>query len=206
MRTTLLFLFGLIWFAMPAMAQKFIELDNPSFEDTPVVSQVPVGWVDCGFPGESPPDVQPGGFHVIKQADDGETYLGMVVRDNGTYEAVSQELNEPLLPGKLYELRLVLARAPTFISLSRTTMEEVNYEEAVILRVWGGSDDCCEEGEILWETAEITHTAWREYFMDFAPEKGPYRYIKLEAFYKPDYSTYYNGNLLLDNCSLVRID
>jgi hypothetical protein len=84
-------------------AQEIIRLTNPSFEDTGH-SRPPTGWKDCGsfmFPGESPPDVQPSGsWHVYKPATDGDTYLGMVVRENDTWEAVSQALSGALQKGK----------------------------------------------------------------------------------------------------------
>jgi hypothetical protein len=74
-----------------------IRLTNPSFEDTPKrggeSDQQISGWYDCGmlyFPQESPPDIHPNGFWGVNvPAHDGKTYLGMVVRDNGTYEGVS---------------------------------------------------------------------------------------------------------------------
>ena len=78
-----------------------IELNNPSFEDFARASKEPRGWYDCGFPGETPPDVQPsGGFEVFKPAYEGRTYLGMVVRDNDTWESVAQRLSRPLQGGQ----------------------------------------------------------------------------------------------------------
>lgn len=97
-----------------------IYLTNPSFEDMPRHSIAPSGWYDCGFPGESPPDVQPNGeFGVTKPANHGATYLGMVVRDNDTWESVSQKLSRPLKRGQCYEFSLDLARSELYISLSR---------------------------------------------------------------------------------------
>lgn len=36
-----------------------ITLKNPSFEDIPKHSRTPHGWFDCGFTGETPPDILP---------------------------------------------------------------------------------------------------------------------------------------------------
>jgi hypothetical protein len=81
-----------------------IRLANPSFEGSPGAGgeavKLPDGWYDCGFPGESPPDVHPkeggGAFQVTKEAFHGKTYLGLVVRDNDTWEMVSQRLSAPV--------------------------------------------------------------------------------------------------------------
>ncbi|MBK8505662.1 MAG: hypothetical protein IPL46_27780 [Saprospiraceae bacterium] len=57
------------------------EFINPSFEDIARASLPPKGWIDCGFPNESPPDVQPSGaWEVYRPAYHGYTYLGMVTR------------------------------------------------------------------------------------------------------------------------------
>jgi hypothetical protein len=58
-----------------------IKLYNPSFEGPPANSSPPVGWDDCGFAGESPPDTQAGDgtiFKVNQKAQAGRTFLGMV--------------------------------------------------------------------------------------------------------------------------------
>ena len=66
-----------------------IKLLNPSFEDIPRNSRAPMGWTNCGFPAETPPDVHPdpmNQFQVGMTPQNGSTYLGMVVRDNDTWE------------------------------------------------------------------------------------------------------------------------
>ena len=72
--------------------QKRIILQNPSFEGPAGQSRPPMGWTNCGAPGESPVDIQPGSFDVNFPPYNGNTYLGMVTRDIGTYEGISQRL------------------------------------------------------------------------------------------------------------------
>ena len=81
-----------------------------------------------GFPGESPPDVQPmifpNGyplFGVGQQAFHGETYLAMVVRDNNTWEKIGQELAWPLKAGESYVWNIALCTSDQFRSASRST-------------------------------------------------------------------------------------
>ena len=93
---TLTFCLSLVAFTVFGQADA-IQLINPSFEDYPRAERVPHGWRDCGFPGESAPDTHPSGaFDVVKYPSDGNTYLGMVVRDNDTWERVSQHLTAPI--------------------------------------------------------------------------------------------------------------
>ena len=57
---------GFSFFSLPGDAQ-VIQLDNPSFEGIPGGGVSPPGWLDCGFPGETPPDTHPSGaFNVYR--------------------------------------------------------------------------------------------------------------------------------------------
>ena len=184
-----------------------IFLVNPSFEDVPRQGKAPRGWQDCGFPAESPPDVQPNDnvgfafFKVTREAYDGGTYLGMVVRDNDTWERVSQRLSTPLEPGKCYEFSLHLCRSELYVSPSRTTMEETNYTTPARLRIWGGSG-YCNQKELLAETSQIINTRWLQYDFRFEPTEQ-HTYIVLEAFYNTPTLFPYNGNVLIDNASAI---
>jgi outer membrane protein OmpA-like peptidoglycan-associated protein len=181
-----------------------IQLQNPSFEDFPRHSKPPRDWYDCGFPGETPPDVQPDPaftFQVSKPAVDGETYLGLVVRDNDTWESVSQRLSAPMEKGKCYEFSIYLAKSPMYVSSSRTTDETANYTTPVKLRVYGGFGNC-DKQYLLGETKVINHDRWLQYNFLFEPI-GNYTYIVLEAFYQTPTLFPYNGNILIDHASAI---
>lgn len=195
-----------IFLAMTVSAQEVIKLTNPSFEDVPGHSRPPVGWRDCGaflFPGESPPDVQPSGsWEVRKPASDGDTYLGMVVRENDTWESVSQQLSGTLKKGKTYTFELYLCTSEVYMSFTkanRTT--ESNYTTPAKLRIWGGNSLCSKE-ILLAESPLITNNAWKKFNFTFKPTKNV-NYIVLEAFYKTPTLVPYNGNILVDNASNI---
>lgn len=180
-----------------------ILLSNPSFEDMPRHSKPPRGWFDCGFPGESPPDIQPSGtFNVTRPASDGNTYLGMVVRDNDTWESVSQRLTRSLEKDKCYSFRINLCKSELYVSTSRITTERANYTTPVKLRIYGGFGHC-DKQFLLGETTTVNHTSWVEYEFKFEPIDN-YTYIILEAFYKTPTLFPYNGNLLVDNASPIQ--
>ncbi|HKK78343.1 MAG TPA: hypothetical protein VJ933_01890, partial [Phaeodactylibacter sp.] len=102
----LLFVF-LLAVSATSSAQDTIRLQNPSFEDEPQHSLPPRGWEDRGFHGESPPDTHPSGdFGVTQKPYHGQSYLGMVVRDNDTWECVAQEIGQPMQKDSCYQLVL----------------------------------------------------------------------------------------------------
>ena len=155
-----------------------ITLQNPSFEDMPRPGKPPRNWFDCGFQGETPPDVQPDPtFSVSKMPVDGGTYLGMVVRDNDTWESVSQKLSSPLKKGKCYEFSLHLSRSELYISVSRTSDETANYTTPAKLRIYGGYGHC-DKQFLLAETKVIINHRWLEYKFRFEPIED-YNYIIL---------------------------
>lgn len=177
-----------------------IQLTNPSFEDVPRHSHVPRGWYDCGFPGESPPDTQPDQtFRVSKSAQDGETYVGLVVRDNDTWEAISQKLTRTLEKNKCYEFSLFLSRSESYVSVSRVTDSEANYVTPAKIRIWGGFD-YCDKQYLLGETKLVINTRWIEYKMKLEPIAN-YTHIVIQAFYKTPTLFPYNGNILMDKAS-----
>ncbi|MCI5082003.1 MAG: OmpA family protein [Saprospiraceae bacterium] len=188
-------------FSQKAFAQgEPINLTNPSFEDIPRHSHAPRGWQDCGDNKETPPDTQPSGtFSVTKAAKDGNTYLGMVVRDNDTYEAVSQRLSRPMQKGQCYEFSIFLCRSELYISVSRQTGQEVNYVTPAKLEIYGGFA-FCDNQQMLAETSVITTERWLEYKFKLKPNAN-YNYIMFRAYYTTPTLFPYNGNILLDNAS-----
>lgn len=188
--------------AASAFSQKsiVIKLDNPSFEDFPQAARAPQGWFDCGFASETPPDIQPNGsFQVTKTAEHGSTYLGMVVRDNNTWEAIGQKLKTPLVKGAAYTFSLFASRSELYVSQSKTSNKELNYTTPVVVRIWGGSGYCSKD-EMLDETEPITNGAWEKKTFKFTP-KSNHTHFMIEAFFKTPTLFPYNGNILLDNSS-----
>ncbi|MDZ7877660.1 MAG: OmpA family protein [Saprospiraceae bacterium] len=187
---------------LPVFGQKpvTIKLDNPSFEDYPGAAHTPQGWFDCGFAGESAPDVQPSGtFSVNKAAFHGSTYIGMVVRDNNTWEAIGQRLKSPLLKGVTYTFSLYAARSELYMSKSQLTGKDANYITPATVRIWAGSGYCAKE-EMLDETEPVSEGNWKKFTFKFTP-KATLSYFMIEGFYKVPTLFPYNGNVLVDNAS-----
>lgn len=185
-----------------------IYLRNSSFEGRPHQGQKGTEineWIDCGalnFPTETPPDIHPNGWWENNlPASDGLTYLGMVVRDNQTYEFVSQRLDYPLLANQCYSFSINLARASRYVSRTRTTGEMENYTTPIVLRIWGGNTRC-EEKQLLAESEPVNNTSWQINKFEFKP-KSNINYITFSAYYKTPTLLPYNGNILVDGASAI---
>ena len=110
---------------------------------------------------------------------DGNSYLGMVVRDNNTWEAVGQGLTAPLEVGQAYQFTVYLARSPKYVSQSRATFKEANYNQPIVLQVWGGNTFCGREA-LLAASPPIVSDAWTQFSFQFTP-----RLLIHTLFWKP---------------------
>ncbi len=204
MRPTILSFFLL--FSLYSFAQDEIFLENPSFEDFPKLGQTPKRWHNCGFSGESEVDIHPvdnGEFQVETCAVDSQTYLGMVTRDNDTWEAVGQRLSDSLKRGKTYSFNIFLAKSNSYLSASALDfsrdLDRIHYINPIILKIWGG-DGYCRKLELLAESPLITNTNWLNFNFNIKPETD-IKYITFEAFYQTPILFPYCGNILLDGAS-----
>ena len=215
----------LILFPFNLFSQDTLDLiANPSFEAEPKKGSLydllhvtkpnfAETWFDCGkskFPNESRPDIFPlaSDFATKIGPSDGFSYLGLVVRDNGTWEHVSHVLSELLEIGKCYRFSIDLAKSSEYLSKSKlsglTSSNNFNYNKSIVLKIWGGLD-YCEELEILYESPPVDNEEWQSYEIYIEP-KTEIKYITLQAYYIEDGEAY-NGNVLVDNISpILKID
>lgn len=204
---TILFIFSLV---KAGWSQEVIKLQNPSFEDLPRAgtNMTPdiIGWNDCGrsrFPGETPPDIHPVStvaWGVSKEAYDGATYLGMVVRDNDSWESISQALSTPIQGGTCYSFTAFISKSENYKSGTKRSGDTLmNFDRPAVLMIWGGNS-FCEKAELLGESPPVTNTSWKKYKFLFQPKKT-HTFITIEAFYKTPILESYNGHVLLDKLS-----
>lgn len=180
-----------IWLTSAVYADGQIRLDNPSFEGDPQDATVPLGWFPCE-PG-STPDLLPGPWAVYQAPYNGQSYLGLITREDGTWESVGQRLSQPLMPGQCYYLDLYLAYSDTY----------AGYNQPIKFRIWG-STERCEKAVLLGHTVTVHHTDWKNYRFLFAPRQQ-INYIIFEAYYPNHVNQDYKGNILIDNCQPIRI-
>ena len=197
-------------------SQDSIHLQNPSFEGKAALAVVPAEWMYQGFAGETPPDLLPyrGNYSYVTMSDGGvtkvhstewgfgvslrpihgNTYLGMVTRDNETWESLAQELTSPLSPDTCYAFSLHLASSAQYHSLSRSSGNPQNYNHPTRL-VMHSVDQRGTLLELLGATPPVDHPVWRPYTLILRPERTV-RTLKLSAWYAADSIT--AGNILID--------
>lgn len=172
-----------------SQAQPLIHFTNPSFEGEPADATVPVGWLPCEE--KTTPDILPGFWGVYREASDGATYAGLITRHDGTWESITQRLDQTLLAEECYAFTMDLARSPTYNQ----------YNLPIRLRVWG-SGTKCEKRQLLLETDLIRHPFWKTYEVKFYP-KSKLNYIIFEAYF-PEGAYDLPGNILIDNLGPIK--
>ena len=145
-----------------------VRLTNPSFEDTPRQgtydpltgkrSQPIRGWMDCGailFRDATPPDIHDGKSKYWESeivAAHGKTYMTIVVREDDSYETVSQPLLGTLKADQCYKFSINLAKSATYLSPTKRNQRRLlNFTQPAVLRVYGGNSTC-DAGELLAES------------------------------------------------------
>jgi hypothetical protein len=168
---------------------QIIYFHNPSFEGQPQDATSPAGWLPCE-PGTTP-DILPGPWGVYNEASDGESFVGLITRDDGTWESIGQRLKTTLQAKECYTFKIDLAHSRTYAS----------YNLPVKIRIWGGYHKCAKD-QLLFESGFIKHANWETYEVQFYV-KNPMNYILLEAHYS-DARFSHKGNVLIDNLSPIK--
>ncbi len=186
MRYSSLFFF-LIVFHGAVTAQS--ALNNASFEGEPQDATTPTGWHVCEV--GTTPDILPGFWGVNREASDGETYIGLITRDDGSFESIGQRLRVKLKANECYQVSVDLAFAKTY----------AGYNHPLRLRIWGGTGKCGKD-QLIVESEVIDHTDWKSYTFKFVT-KQKIRYIIIEAYNENEQKPV-KGNILIDNISEIK--
>lgn len=177
------------WTGSYSLYGQHIEISNASFEGEPADATVPQGWMACNE--GTTPDILPGSWGVYNPSSDGETYLGLITRQNNTWETIGQRLPSPLRKGSCYAWALDLAHSGTYSGFSGP----------IKLRVWI-SKTKCHKDQLIYESPLIEHEDWGTYKIKFTPDDD-YHYILLEAFHSEEEFSY-KGNILLDRLRAIQ--
>ena len=183
--------------------QNIIKIKNPSFEGRPSKGTAPVRWTDVGsiyFKGESPVDIQPGSWGVELKASDGKSYVGLVVRDVETFEAIGQKLSQPLEANKSYSFKLDIAKSKDYTSMSQITGDDASYTGPTFLRI-NATDKDWQNRRPLADSPVVEHDDWKTYEFILSPS-AEVKYLLLEVYFT-DPKNPYNGHLLIDNASNI---
>jgi len=161
-----------------------ITLNNPSFEDEPADATVPMGWFPCA--PQTTPDILPGFWGVYSEASEGETFVGLITRFDGSYESIGQRFSERLDKETCYSFKIDLAQSLAY----------AGYNDPLKIRIWISNKKCRKE-QMVFESEFIEHSNWKTYEVKFTPEIKA-KFILIEAFYTEGKISK-TGNILLDN-------
>jgi hypothetical protein len=164
------------------------RLLNPSFEGEPRDATIPRGWYQCEK--GTTPDILPGPWGVYLEAEAGETYLGLITRENGSWESIGQKLSMPLEKDECYYFTVSLAHSDAYMG----------YDKPVKLRIWGGKSKC-ERTQLLGESPLIDSPDWEMHSFDFTAQEKM-KYLIIEAYHS-DSQFSHQGNILVDNISAI---
>jgi hypothetical protein len=89
---------------LSAQATKPVVLTNGSFEGVPHDAVNPEGWKSCG--NDSSPDILPGPWGVYQKPTKGKTYLGLITRENNTWETIYQKMSTPFRKNRCYKFKV----------------------------------------------------------------------------------------------------
>ncbi|WP_235295887.1 hypothetical protein [Portibacter marinus] len=178
----LLILLIVVFNAIALKAQ--ITLNNPSFEDEPADATVPMGWFPCAK--GTTPDILPGFWGVYSEASEGQTFVGLITRFDGSYESIGQRFSERLDEETCYSFKIDLAQSLSY----------AGYNEPLKIRIWVSNRKCAKE-QLVFESKFIEHSNWKTYDINFTPDFRA-KYILIEAFYTEG-EINRTGNILIDN-------
>ncbi len=182
---------GLVFEAGVVFGQQHIlYFTNGSFEGERQDAVVPSGWNACEL--GTTPDILPGFWGVYQEASDGDTYVGLITRGDGSWESIGQRLSHSLKLLECYKFTVDLAQSKTY----------ADYNEPVRLMIWGGSGRCNKE-QLLFQSKKIDHNYWKTYEVKFNV-KVPINYIIFEAYFE-EKGKVVRGNILIDNLSPIKM-
>ena len=164
-------------------------LANPSFEGQILMIGPPPEWEIC-IEG-STPNVQPGKYNVFLSPSDGITYIGLLTRENNTWEDMFASLETPLDKDSCYIFKIDLAFQEY---LSFTIVDPI------ILNIYG-SNIACQKNNLLWQSPPIGNEDWITFEFLIHNDEFDITDLILETYYAGSYP--YWGYMLLDN---IRIE
>ena len=149
-----LILLTLLFLCSNTKSQNII-IQNPSFEGTSHINQVPSPWIIC----KNTPDTQPGVYENVP-AYQGSTYIGLTSGVHNFWQEIAgQQLGTPLLAYKTYKISVMLTETQIFSG---------GYGQ---LQIWGGVSTCAKD-ELLWSSDTVKNSTWKRYDVIFTPSQN----------------------------------
>ncbi|RLD53070.1 MAG: hypothetical protein DRJ05_16880, partial [Bacteroidetes bacterium] len=187
MKTIVLLATLLLMGILPGFGQYLI---NPSFEDDLTIIGPPHDWDICIV--GSTPNIQPGKYNIYLPPSDGNSYIGLFTRLEGTVEDTEANFETPLSKDSCYIFKIDLAYQ------QHLTYNDV---DPITLKIYG-DEVFCQKDNLLWQSPIIDNTEWMEFEFLVHNEDFDIHDLVLEAdFNNPSYPSW--GYILIDNIRIT---
>jgi hypothetical protein len=143
-------------------------------------------------------------WQKLQKPAHGSRFTSLLASDLGQKQSLTQVMEGILQAGRSYTFNLQLAWAKNFWQSEEGSERPVNYDKPLRLAIWGGNAEN-HKAELLGITAPVSSKKWKKYFFVLKPSKADCTYLTLEADFAIEIGVFYNGNILLDNCSPIEI-
>jgi len=163
-------------------------ISNASFEGEPSDATVPSGWYAESY--ATTPDILPGYWGVYNEPSEGDTYIGLITRSDGSFESIGQRLNSALKKGICYNFNIDLSYSDNY----------VGFNKPIQIKIWI-SDKKGERQQLIFQSEIVDNLKWQTHNVKFSPETDK-QYLILESF-NQDTKTNHKGNILIDNISYI---
>lgn len=165
-----------------------VTLSNPSFEGQPADATMPSAWY--AESDGTTPDILPGYWGVYNDASDGETFIGLITRSDGSFESIGQRLESSLVNDLCYNFKIDLSYSNNYSG----------FNKPIHLKIWV-SNKKGERQQLVFKSPLIKHLEWKSYNVEFTTE-SQMDYIILEAYIN-DKPVNHKGNILIDNMTFI---
>ncbi len=186
---------------------EILRLRNNSFEAPNKYFVIPPAWYPqkLFLAGKNIKDLRLSRFYRQEEkSQKGSTHVALATYANGTRENVGQKLKYPIIRGHTYEMDIWLAWSPV-----RTTVHPIQHLSSVErdlrpikIQLYGFRSTEDMSNSLLAETSVVDHIEWKKYTLEWT-SPGKYQYFYLVATWDGPES--YNGNILIDNISDIRV-
>jgi len=196
MKKTLLILF---YFAVTISEAQIVP--NGSFDGVAGTKHFPPNsWNVCNT--TSTPDIMPGCWGVSLAPSEGDSYLNLVVKENGVMEEVNCLLTETLDTSQCYKFSVDLNRSLDF--KFEFFGDDYDFTRLANVRFILGENECSLDVDTILEVDDSLnyYKEWVTFSFIFKPTQENVNYLKIETYIDDNVSPFF-GHVLVDNISIT---
>jgi hypothetical protein len=187
--------------------QPEIRLKNPSLESPNKNFVIPPEWgphpIFLGT--RSIKDLRLTRFYSEEHpSKEGGNHVALAAYADGIRENIGQQLRYPIIPGLKFSMDVWVCYSPVMTQVHpiQSLFNPKSDFKPLKLQLYGFASDGDLGNALLSETPLIDHQDWKEYKFTWEAT-GRYDYIYLVPSW--DGNTFYDGNLHVDNLSIIKV-